>query len=246
MAGRADIAAPLLVATLLVIHACGCRGGGRAPPAGNGQSTSTDEAASGAGTAPATPTATGPATAPSSGDSLSSVRTLFNRAVGGDSRALRRCQELLRAADAEPVKVLAYRGACRVLEAADAPLPWDKGRLAREGLTMLDEAAKRSPGDVEVRFLRGMTNYNLPRFFGRGDVVAADLAAVAGEAEEAVRDGRIDETVGAAALYHHGVLLERRGDRAGASIAWRRATLLGPDTRGGRAASQKLGTAAGR
>lgn len=118
-----------------------------------------------------------------------------------------------------------------MLEAAKAPLPWDKGRLAREGLTMLDDAVKRAPDDPEVRFLRGITNYNLPRFFGRGDVAAADLAAVAGEAEAAVRAGRIDPSTGAAALYHHGVLLDRRGDRAAARDAWRRATVLGPDTR---------------
>ena len=173
-------------------------------------------------------------------DRLAVARTLFYRAVEGDAEALRACGDALRECDGDAAKALAYRGGCTMLEAARAPLPWDKGRLARQGLTMLDDAVARSPQDPEVRFVRGMTSYHLPRFFGRERVAADDLATVAGGAEEAVATGHLDPAIAAAALFHFGVLLERRGDRSAALAAWRRSVAIGPTTRAGTAAGRAM------
>lgn len=107
MRGRADIVAPLIVATLLVTHACGCRAAGRSTAGANVKSTSTDAVTPGRG--PASATAPAPATAPATAPDqrLALVRALFYRAVEGDSQALRRCGQVLRELDDEPVKALA-------------------------------------------------------------------------------------------------------------------------------------------
>jgi hypothetical protein len=175
-------------------------------------------------------------------DALNVARPLFYRAVEGDGDALRQCERSLVAGDGEVnAKVLAYRGGCEMLRAARAPLPWDKGRHARAGLTLLDRAVREAPDDVEIRFVRGMTSYHLPRFFGRSKLAAADLAAAASDAEASADDGRMDRRLAAAALFHHGVLLQRTGKPDGARNAWRRSARVGPDTPAGAAAARKLG-----
>jgi hypothetical protein len=131
-----------------------------------------------------------------------------------------------------------------MLRAAAAPLPWVKGRHAKAGLVALDRAVADAPGDLEVRFLRGMTSYHLPAFFRRSRVAADDLATVAAQAEAATADGRLDRTLATAALFHYGELLRQRGHHDASRDLWRRAAALGPETRPGRAAAQALRQAA--
>lgn len=171
------------------------------------------------------------------------ARRLFYKAADGDREALRLClQALTRCAgqEADAAKWLAYRGGCEMLEAARAPMPWDKGRRARRGLTMLDDAVARGPDDLEVRFVRGMTSYHLPTFMGRSGVAVADLSSVAGEAEAAVEAGRLDVPLATAALYHYGVMLAESGKAPAARVAWRQAVSLDPTTRGGKASADRL------
>jgi hypothetical protein len=179
------------------------------------------------------------AMAGSPGACLETARALFYSAVGGARAALRECSEVLAGCDAEP-KVLAYRGGCAMLEAARTPLPWDKGAHARQGLALLDQAVAAAPDDLEVRFVRGMTSYHLPRFLGRSRIASEDLSLVAGQAEAAAESGRLDPSLATAALFHHGVMLASLGDQPAARSAWRRAAALGPATRAGKAAADRL------
>ena len=181
-----------------------------------------------------------PSTLPSPGV-LDDVRLHFYRALERDADALRDCERLTAGADDAAPLLLAYRGACEMLRAATAPLPWDKGKHAKLGLGMLDRSVAAAPDDLEVRFVRGMTSYHLPAFFGRARVAAEDLSSVAGSAEAAVRDGRLTPKLAAAALFHHGELLARQGQRDAARDAWSRAAALGPGTSAGEAAREKLG-----
>jgi hypothetical protein len=173
-------------------------------------------------------------------DCPADVREAFYRAADGDARALAECSRLLDRCGGDAPRALAYRGGCRTLEAARAAMPWDKGRLVREGAALLDEAVRAAPDDLEVRFVRGMASYHLPRFLGREGVAAQDLALVSSRAEDAVRSSELDLSTAAAALFHYGKLLKRRGDEASATELWRRAVTLGPTTRAGEAASRAL------
>ena len=216
-------AAALAIATAIV--GFGCRSADRSRPASRPIST----------------------VAPSSQPTIAQVRELFYRAVEGDAEALRQCESTLSSLpvrDAKvDAKVKAYRGACEMLRAEQARWPWEKGRHAEAGLRLLDAAVDDAPSDPEVRFVRGMTSYNLPPVFARGDVAAADLGEVAARAEAVAADGTLDAPLAAAALYHYGELRQRAGDEALAIDLWRRAIDLAPETRAAVRSESKLNAA---
>src|SRR5688572_16546248 len=181
------------------------------------------------------------AVAPSSEPgSLAQARDLFYRAVEGDTEALSRCEETLADLPAADPKVQAYRGACQMLRSARARLLWEKGKLAKSGLVLLDGAVAAAPADPEVRFVRGMTCYNLPALFNRSALAARDLAGVAGRAESASDDGTLPPALAAASLYHYGVIQTSAGDKAAAASLWRRAVSLAPMSRAGQRATKAL------
>jgi hypothetical protein len=166
--------------------------------------------------------------------------------VDGDEDAAERAEEALAALAEErrgDARVAAWLGSARLLHAKRAWAPWTKGALAEEGLALLDDAVRRAPEDLEVRFLRAVSTYALPFFYERGEAAAADFAAVSGGAEAAVRAGRLEPAIAAAALFFHGVLREEGGDPGAARDAWRRAARAGPGTPHARSAEQRLAAA---
>jgi tetratricopeptide (TPR) repeat protein len=128
-----------------------------------------------------------------------------------------------------------------LLEANRSNNVWEKVRLAREGLDLQDKAVKDAPDNLEVRFLRGVTDYQLPDFVGRHETGVEDLAAVAREAEQASRTGRLDKRAAAAALVYHGKALEQKYKIPEAIAAWQTAVRISPDSPGGIDAAKHLG-----
>ena len=174
---------------------------------------------------------------------LAAAKELFYAAVAGDRPALPRSEQMfeeLGGATAADPEVVAYMGAVRLLEAARAPFPWDKAVLGREGLALEDRAVAMAPDDLEVRFLRGVTSYELPRFMGRWNSAVADLTRVAQVAEHEADAGRLDRRAAAADLDYYGKILEQKYDAPGAIAAWRAAVRLNPDSPGGRDAAKHL------
>lgn len=182
-------------------------------------------------------------TRPSAASALAEAKEGFYGAVAGQKDQLKRSIELLEqlggASSADP-QVVAYTGACRLLEASQASWFWNKALLAREGLALLDRAVAEAPADLEVRFLRGVTGYQLPAFVGRYQLAANDLAYVAARASSAARAGTIDRRAAAAALYYHGLAMERIGEKQAAINAWRQAVQIDVTSPGGRDAAQRL------
>lgn len=74
---------------------------------------------------------------------------------------------------------LAYRGAFDIVEARHAVWPPARLKALRRGLDRLDEAVRRAPDDVDVRYLRLTSTYYLPAFFGRGESVTTDFKVLA-------------------------------------------------------------------
>lgn len=73
----------------------------------------------------------------------------------------------------------AYLGAFEVVRAKHALWPPSKLEFLKRAEPLLDSAAARSPDDVEVRYLRLMSCYYLPFFFGRSWSVKSDFDALA-------------------------------------------------------------------
>lgn len=80
---------------------------------------------------------------------------------------------------ASPALLLAYRGAFDLLRSKHRLVPRAKLRHARAGLDALDRAVAAAPDHAEVRYVRLMSCYYLPFFFGRGDSVDEDFRALA-------------------------------------------------------------------
>jgi hypothetical protein len=174
-------------------------------------------------------------------------KLLLLEGVDGDDDAATRAAALLgEAMDALPgdAVVRVHLGSARLLEAKRAFAFWTKGRLAREGLALVDRAVADAPDDVEVRFIRGRSTYALPSFFRRGDEAASDLAWVAARAEAAVSEGRLAPDVAAAALFYDGVCRAERDDSDGARASWVRAMAIAPGSTHAEAARSRLASAA--
>lgn len=73
----------------------------------------------------------------------------------------------------------AYKGAFDVVRAKHALWPPAKLDFLRRAEPLMDSSAARSPEDVEIRYLRLMSCYYLPFFFGRSWSVKSDFDALA-------------------------------------------------------------------
>lgn len=74
---------------------------------------------------------------------------------------------------------LAYAGALHVVEAKHALWPPSKLDELKKAQPLLDNAVKRSPRQAEIRYLRLVSCYYLPFFFGRAWSVREDFDALA-------------------------------------------------------------------
>ena len=74
--------------------------------------------------------------------------------------------------------VAAYQAAFVVLKAKHAFWPMKKMKYLREGLPQLDSLVSKHPIHVEIRYLRLLSCYYLPRFLGRSDTVNEDTKAL--------------------------------------------------------------------
>lgn len=174
---------------------------------------------------------------------LLDAKRLFYEAVDGGGGALSEATRLLEslggAESADPV-VVGYIGSCRLLASSKAFLPWEMGRLAKEGLKLQDRAVAAAPDNLDLRALRGLSNSKLPGFFNREATGAGDLAIVASALAKSPEQPRLEPRVAAAALYHHGLFRKRSGDADAAQSAWRLAVSIAPDAPGGRAAAAEV------
>ena len=104
------------------------------------------------------------------------VRSQYFAAVE-DEGVIQPARQLLDACE-DPV-FRAYDGALLTLRAKHDPWPHRKLRFVREGLGVLDAQVQAAPRDPEIRYLRLMSCYYLPSFFGRSGSVDADFDALA-------------------------------------------------------------------
>src|SRR5690606_32536939 len=111
---------------------------------------------------------------------------------GKDGKAAKRAESLftdLHRRDREAAQPIAYLGSLKLLRSSTTWAVWDKEKLARQGLALLDDAVAAAPDDPKVRFIRAVTTFNLPEAFERGPQSDADFALLAQQAEPAVETG---------------------------------------------------------
>ena len=180
------------------------------------------------------------------GRKLTLAKLLYFQGVADGGEPARRSEEMLialrdgpdAAAMNKPLLEV-YLGSLTLLRAARTFAVWNKASLADEGLAMMDKAVALSPDNPEIVFIRGVSTYHLPFFFGRGKQSAADFAWLAPRAGKAFEEGTLDAMLATAALYHHGLCV-LDSDKNAAIAAWREAAAIGPQTPAGRDAIKQL------
>jgi len=176
---------------------------------------------------------------------LPRARELYFAALAGTNSALAEASQLLTTLakqDSSNATVTAYLGSVRLLEAAHTWAIFRKGELVKIGLALLDQAVTAAPDNEEIRFIRAASTYHLPGFFKRRPQSESDFAWLAGRVREAVSTGRLDAQLGAAALFHDGIIKIDRGDKPTGLTQLRAAVEIAPDSPAGRDATKKLAT----
>jgi tetratricopeptide (TPR) repeat protein len=180
---------------------------------------------------------------PSDAQELKVAKDLFYKSVDGDKAALAPAITMLNdlgGAKSNNPEVVAYSGAAELLRAKRTDWILEKAQLSHDALALEDKAVLRAPGNLEIRFLRGVTNYELPGFLGRHTTAESDLAYVARFAESAVPSGRLDRRAAAADLDYYGKSLEQKFQNDAAIEAWRAAIRVDPQSNGAKDAMKHL------
>lgn len=96
-----------------------------------------------------------------------------------DEAIIKEALELIGTMESPTPTVQAYKAAFTVLKAKHVFWPPKKMNYLREGLPPLDSLILTHPVEVEIRYLRLLSCYYLPRFLGRSDTVEEDMKALA-------------------------------------------------------------------
>ena len=167
------------------------------------------------------------------------ARKLYYQGADGNSAAYASADKLFsslyREHSHEP-RIEVYYGSLRLLEASHTWALWKKNSLSKEGIQLMDAAVQKAPSDLEVRFVRAATTYDLPAFFHRKEQSEQDFAYLA----DRVGDGSLEPRLAAASLYYHAEFLRQAGKKSAAVDFWKKAIELAPDSRAARDSRDEL------
>jgi hypothetical protein len=176
-------------------------------------------------------------------EQYSKARALYYKGSEGDKDAYEQSARLFAALHIErpdDPRVRAYYGSVRLWEASHIWALWKKNSLSKEGIQMMDSAVQTDPQNLELRFVRAVTDYSLPSFFHRREQAAQEFTFLAAKAHEAARTGKLEPRLAAASLYFHGVFLRDAADKGGAAAAWKEAIVIAPQSRAARDSTEEL------
>ncbi|MEM8485106.1 MAG: carotenoid biosynthesis protein [Bacteroidota bacterium] len=109
---------------------------------------------------------------------IEELRAKYIAAVENEAMIVQ-AMTLIEKVDDKTPAIQAYAAAFDVLRAKHAFWPLKKMKHLRNGLPRLDALVARHPVEVEIRYLRLLSCYYLPRFLGRSDTVTQDFKALA-------------------------------------------------------------------
>ncbi|WP_316809740.1 hypothetical protein [Pedobacter heparinus] len=102
------------------------------------------------------------------------IRTLYFRAAE-DKASADKLLAMLSSTEEKSIPLLiCYKGVAEMLQAKHAGNPIMKWKRFKRGKIWIESAVKKSPENVEIRFLRFSVQTNLPAFLGYNGHIAAD------------------------------------------------------------------------
>ena len=90
--------------------------------------------------------------------------------VAGDHKAVEQGEEILKkvlSLDSTNAFATGYYGSILSLKARDASMPWTKIKYAKQGFEQLDKSIQMNPEDLDVRLIRAMNSYQVPKIMKR-------------------------------------------------------------------------------
>lgn len=120
----------------------------------------------------------------------------------------------------EDANVKAYYGSALTLAARDFANSFERLRLAKQGLSLLDEAVAGDPNNRLFRMMRGKIAYRLPEaIFHRTETAIKDFAVLIDA--EMQRPGTLDAATYATLVYELGDAYSRTKRSAEARVCWK-------------------------
>lgn len=155
-------------------------------------------------------------------DRLAAAVRLHNEGVAGNKEAVQKAQAQFKSLHEQypgSAKVNAYYGSTLALTARDSHRPSERLNLAKQALTLLDEAVAAEPEERSHRMLRGKIAYRLPEpFFHRTDTAIEDYAVLIDH--ELTNPGSLDRKTYVQLVYELGEAYYRTQRPKEAKLCW--------------------------
>ena len=105
---------------------------------------------------------------------IEEVKILFEASAHSKSSAERLLKLLSAVGYSSPPLMLCYKGVAEMMQAKYAFNPIVKFKRFKKGKKMIEEAVKKEPDNLEIRFLRFAIQTNLPAFLNYNDNIKED------------------------------------------------------------------------
>ncbi|MBI3417928.1 MAG: hypothetical protein HY043_21765 [Verrucomicrobia bacterium] len=140
----------------------------------------------------------------------------------------------------EPRNALAQvmLGSTQTMKARDAFWPPTRLELARKGNKTMDAAVELAPQNPEVRFVRAINNFHMPKFMGREEVVRNDFAWL--WQQVTTQPQPLKEELKQDVALYQGKLLWKQKQAAQAREVWNRGVAFNPDSKRARSIKEQL------
>jgi len=125
---------------------------------------------------------------------MEEVKTLFEASAYSKSAADRLLKLLGGINQDSPPLLVCYKGVAEMMQAKYGFNPIYKFRRFKKGKSLIEEAVKMEPENLEIRFLRLMIQTNLPAFLNYNDQITTDKNYVVANMQ-AIKDKKLKQDV---------------------------------------------------
>ncbi|PTS99691.1 hypothetical protein DBR11_11760 [Pedobacter sp. HMWF019] len=105
---------------------------------------------------------------------MEEVKTLFESSAYSRSSADRLSKLLSKIDHSSPPLLICYKGVAEMMQAKYGFNPINKFRRFKRGKNLIEEAVKKEPDNLEIRFLRFVIQTNLPTFLNYNENIKED------------------------------------------------------------------------
>ena len=161
--------------------------------------------------------------------------------VAGDKKAVDKGEEIFEkvlSRNSNNAFATGYYGSILSLKARDAKMPWTKIKYAKKGFEQLDKSIQMNPEDLQVRSIRAMNGYQVPKIMKRLPLSLEDFNYII--EHKTFESWTSDHK---AFLYlHFGKALEKDDQDEKAREYFEMAAKIAPQSKSGIEAKVKLGS----